>query len=157
MDSSGSSRKLSIINHLIRRAMNQEKVGSSRIAAVVVYKNKMFYGFNSYKSHPFQAKHGKNPDSIYLHAEINAINKARKALTSDELKRATLYIARVKGRITENTSPDDLQWGLAKPCGNNRCGCQSVIHMFNIGRVVFTTDTKGVYEEWETNFNDYAF
>ena len=147
---SQKTRTRSILNQLLKRAIERPKVGCSRIAAVLVYKNQFFYGGNSYKSHPFQAKYSKNPDSIYLHAEVDAINKARKVLSPLEMRKATLYIARVKGRPTVDQDCDTLLWGLAKPCK----GCQRAIYMEGVGRVIFTTDETGVWEEWETNFDE---
>jgi hypothetical protein len=147
---SRDKRTYQTIQNLVQLAATQERIGGSRLAAVLVYKNKSFLGFNSYKTHPFQAKHGRRAESICLHAEINAINKARKNLTAQQMQKATLYIARARGHAI-GVDPSNIQWGLAKPCGDRRCGCQSVIHMFEIPRVVFTTNTTGEYEEWFTN------
>ena len=47
--------------------------GNARLAACVVYKNDIVsFGLNEKKSHPFQAKYGKNSDAVYLHAETSA-------------------------------------------------------------------------------------
>ena len=153
---SRDTRTYRIMDNLVRLAARQERIGGSRLAAVLTYKNKSFYGFNSYKTHPFQAKHGRRTNCIHLYAEMNAINKARKSLTALQMQKSTLYIARARGHVA-NVEPDDIQWGLAKPCGDRRCGCQSVIHMFEIPRVIFTTNTTGEYEEWFTNNEEDMF
>ena len=49
----------------------------ARLAACVVYKRDIVsFGINQLKSHPFQAKFSKNEDSIFLHAETDAIKNA---------------------------------------------------------------------------------
>lgn len=153
---SRDKRTYQTISDLVRLAATQERIGGARLAAVLVYKNKSFYGFSSNKTHPFQAKHGRKADSICLHAEINAISRARRNLTTQQMQKSTLYIARARGHVI-GVNPDDIQWGLAKPCGNKKCGCQSVIHMFEIPRVVFTTNTTGEYKEWFTSREESMF
>lgn len=103
--------------------------GASRIkmSAAIVRKNKIItFGKNSYKSHPFQKKFGKNSDSIFLHAEISAIVQALKILDVKELATCDLYICRIKKN----------KFSLAKPC----LGCARAIAEFKIKNVFYTTD-----------------
>lgn len=126
-----------IINTLSILATDNENNTRARLAACVVYKNKIVaFGINQYKSHPFQLLYGKNKESIFLHAEVDAIYRATKRLTSHELSRSTIYVARVK-RVSPMTS--DLISGLAKPC----IGCARCIAAFNLKRVVYTNDDSG--------------
>lgn len=79
-------------------------------------------GFNQRKSHPLQARFGKNKDSIYLHAEIHCIANALKVISYKELKHCTLYVIRIQEQGLTNSAP----------CK----GCTSAINAFNIGKVV---------------------
>lgn len=126
-----------IINMLATLAEDNENNTRARLAACVVYKSKIVsFGVNQYKSHPFQLLYGKNKESIFLHAEVDAIYRATKRLTSYELSRSTIYVARVK-RVS--TMTPDLVFGLAKPC----IGCARCIATFNLKRIVYTTDDGG--------------
>ena len=112
------------------------KVGHVRMASAIVYKNDIItLGFATKKSHPLQAKYSKNKHCIFLHAEINAIQKALKIITPLELERSTLYVCRVR---TINTN---LEWGNACPC----IGCQRAIEAFNINKVIYTLDGENLY------------
>jgi len=119
------------MNTLFKLASTIEKVGGARIAASLVLKNSVLsFGFNQRKTHPFQAKFGKNIDSIYLHAEVDAIKNALKSCSLDDLKNSVLYVARSKTINKLQVS------GLAKPCD----GCMRAIANFNIKKVVYSTD-----------------
>lgn len=119
------------MNVLAKLAPNLEKVAGAKIASCLVYKNNVLsFGFNQKKSHPFQAKFGKNDDCIFLHAEVDAIKNALKCNSLDELKKSTLYIYRAK-KINGK-----LGSGLAKPCD----GCMRAIANFNIRNVVYSTE-----------------
>ena len=116
---------------LFKLASSIEKVAGARIASSLVLKNTILsFGFNQRKTHPFQAKYGKNNESIYLHAEADAIKNALKCYSLEDLKNSVLYICRSK---TMNKS---IVTGLAKPCE----GCMRAIANFNIKRVVYSTD-----------------
>ena len=109
--------------------------GNARLAACIVYKNDVVaFGINQMKSHPFQARYGKNSDSVFLHAETSAIKNALRFITIDELEKSTLYICRVKhhGQV--------LGFGMSKPCP----GCFRCINAFNIPKVIYTLDN-GTY------------
>ena len=131
-----------IISELMTLAGDQNSnVTRARLCAAIVYKNRIVaYGFNSLKSHPFQSRYSRNSDSIYLHAETDCIYRAVRRLDVDDLKRATLYVARVK-RVSPLTT--ELVSGLAKPC----TGCMRAIVQHQIRKVVFTLDSDelGVY------------
>lgn len=115
-------------------AESMEQTTTARIAAGLVYKNRLIsIGVNEMKSHPFQAKYGKNKDSIFLHAEISTIKNALRKIDVDAFKNATLLIARLK-----RPSAQAKTWiyGLAKPCS----GCTRAIADFNIGNVIYTDE-----------------
>lgn len=107
---------------------------SEKLAAAIVYRNKIIsIGINSMKSHPLQAKYGKNEHAIFLHAEIAAIKNALRETSVEELSRCEIYIARIK-----KPSQFSLEygWGLAKPCE----GCARAIAEFGLKKTVYTTD-----------------
>jgi deoxycytidylate deaminase len=93
----GTSRHDKYMNMLSKIAIAVEPVAHARIAACVVYKNEIIsFGINQKKSHPFQAIYGTNKESIFLHAETDAIKNALKIISVSELTKASLYICRVK-------------------------------------------------------------
>lgn len=98
--------------------------------------SKPYIGFNSRKTHPLQAKYGKNEHCVHLHAEIDAIRQALRDYHTDDLSGATLYIARAKHK---SSTCSDWVWGMAEPCD----GCKSAIMAFGIKNVYFTTDIDG--------------
>lgn len=115
--------------------INAETINRARLAACLVYKNDIIsVGVNALKSHPFQARFGRNIDSIYLHAETNCIKNALKVTDMDTIAKSKMYIHRVKydgsGRNKKFIS------GLAKPCD----GCARAIATFNIKNVMFSCD-----------------
>jgi deoxycytidylate deaminase len=109
-------------------------VGAARIAAAIVYKNELIsVGVCSYKSHPLQKHYGRNPHSIYLHAEVDALIKAQSRIKARgiSLKKCTLYVARVKRASSDSTG---FIAGLAKPCE----GCMKAIHEAGLINIVYT-------------------
>jgi deoxycytidylate deaminase len=105
-----------------------------KMAAGIAYRgNLLATGLNSFKSHPMMRQWGKNEDSIFIHAEVDAIKNALKIMSHRELAKCDLYIARVKRPNT-----DRHMWvpGLAKPCQ----GCQRAIAAFDIRNVFYTHD-----------------
>jgi len=136
-----SQRDIRVINLLSRVASDiTSPVGKARISACIVYQNEVVsFGINELKSHPLQAKFGKNEDAIYLHAEVSAIKNALRTLTIDNLSKTTLYICRVK---YFDQTKQRMIFGLAKPCS----GCRRCIRAFDIGRVVYTLDNSGIGE-----------
>ena len=122
---------MDLINTL---AVGSAGVSGTRMAACVVFKHKVVaFGVNKLKSHPFQLRFGKNSDSIYLHAETDAIKNALRFVDVDDLKKSTLYICRIK-----KISKKDC-WGLSKPCS----GCQKAISTFGIKNVIYSNDEGG--------------
>jgi tRNA(Arg) A34 adenosine deaminase TadA len=102
---------------------NKNKTG-----AIIVYKDRIIAsGSNSPKTHPLARTYSKHPEAIYLHAEIDAIIKASRSLTSTEFKHSSIYIARVR---RDNTC------GISKPCN----GCTAAIAHFNFAIVGFSLD-----------------
>ena len=136
---SDPDRHTGYLDYLSRIAATHEPVAKARVAAAMTYKRDIVsVGVNRLKSDPFQARFGKNEESIYLHAEIAAIKNAIKFLSGEELARAVLYICRLK---YTDESRRAFQFGLVKPCR----GCQKAIRHFGIRHVIFTTD-QGSYQ-----------
>jgi len=110
-------------------------IKSSRIAAALVVRNRVLaYGVNRMHTHPFQAKFGKNKESLFWHAETNAIYNAVRRAEPEILAKADLYVCRIK---YANTKKDQFVLGNAKPC----IGCQKCITDFGIRRVFYTTES----------------
>lgn len=122
------------INILSKVAIAVEPVRQARIAACLVYKNKIIsFGVNQMKSHPFQAMYSKNKESIFLHAETDCIKNALREINVDELTRCTLYVCRMKYETNEKKK---FIYGLAKPCP----GCERAIATFGINKVYYTVN-----------------
>lgn len=130
-------RDAKIINILARIATDIPTPYKTRIAAAVVYRGTVVaLGVNQKKTHPFQAKYSKHPESVYLHAETAAIKNSLKFLSAEELSEATLYVCRVK---YFDKNKRRMVFGLAQPCP----GCLKCIQRFGIGNVVYTIDGSG--------------
>jgi len=100
-----------------------------KLAAGVVYKNRLVaVGVNSYKSHPLMSKYGKNPEAIYLHAEVDAIKNALRVLSLQELEKSDILVVRVR------KDGHDYKTCLAKPCD----GCARAIQAFNLRNLYYT-------------------
>lgn len=114
---------------LLKVAEDVSPVGAAKVAAAVLYKGKVVaIGVCRYKSHPYQKQFGRNVHSIFLHAEIDALIKAKRRLTPSELSKSTLLVARVKNIKGEYVA------GLAKPCE----GCTRAIEESGIRKVIHT-------------------
>lgn len=129
-----------IFDHLFGLTANRESFARSRVAAAIYHKGSVVsVGFNRGKTHPFQKKFGKNDDSIFLHAEIDAILQAKKYLPLDKLSESSLYIIRRKKKLSLDWYGRKYHtdtWGLAKPCS----GCTSCIRHFKIKNVFFSLE-----------------
>ena len=127
---------------LFRFALASPPVAHTRIAAALVHKRQVLaFGRNQYKTHPLQAQYGKNEQSIYLHAEIDAIARAWGNLEGEPLRRGSrrgtvLYILRIK----RESSRGKYVLGLAKPC----IGCMRAIIAFGIDRVCYSTNERSM-------------
>jgi tRNA(Arg) A34 adenosine deaminase TadA len=133
-----SELKISRVFSLLKQiAIANPKVSGAKLAAAIVYKNKIVsVGVNSMKSSPLQAKYATNKDlSIYLHAEISAIKNALRQIDVEDFKKVSLYVCRVKYDILTNS----IVYGLAKPCS----GCMRAIFEFDIKKVYYTLETEG--------------
>lgn len=131
-----SDKHTKIINILSKIAADLSPVRSARLAACIVYRNDIVsFGVNEMKSHPFQARYGKNGDAVYLHAETSAIKNALKYIDAQQLTKCTLYICRVK---YYDFTKQNLIFGTAKPCP----GCFRCISTFDIKNVYYTLDNQ---------------
>jgi len=131
--------RTSILDNLFQKSISIQKCANARITAAVVLKNTIIAeGNNSLKTHPFQKKYGKNCDSIHLHAEVDAVIKALKVISVDDIAKCDLYIARSK----QSKKRGNFHWGLAKPCD----GCKRMIAAMNIKSVYYTTNEDGVID-----------
>ena len=89
----------------------------ARVCAVLAHRGEVLsIGYNSRKTHPFQAKYRKNPHAVFWHAETAAINNAK----------SSMYIL----RLTHAGNP-----AISMPCE----GCTKAIIEHKIGRVLYTT------------------
>lgn len=119
---------------LSKMAEDVAPIKSARVTAAVVLGHAIVgLGANQMRSHPFQAKYGKNEDALYWHAETNAIHNALRTVEPRDLKKATLYVCRVK---YADTRKDRFVFGNAKPC----LGCARCIADFGIKQVFYTIE-----------------
>ena len=103
-----------------------------RLCAVLVHKGIIIsVGFNQKKTHPFQKKHSKNNDAIWIHAENDCLVRAMHHHNKETIRKSTLYVLRLKQDQNGN-----LIRGMAKPCS----GCQRAIAASNIQKICYTTD-----------------
>jgi tRNA(Arg) A34 adenosine deaminase TadA len=129
-----SNKDAAIIDMLKPLAADNVNEIGARLAACITYKGKVVsFGLNRLKSHPFQLLYGKNKDSLFLHAEVDAIYRATKRLDTHELSKSTLYVARVKRASSVDAG---FVNGLARPC----VGCARCIATFGLRKVVYTTE-----------------
>ena len=118
--------KKTILRKLKKKLEEHEPTFRVRVVAAVVHKGKIVaMGKNQTKTHPVAALYSKHEDAIYLHAEVDAINKAKKRLSS--LEDTQLYVMRMK---------HDGLLGNSLPCE----GCSRCISDFGILTVIYSTD-----------------
>ena len=128
-----STRDKYFIELAYAQAVSSENAGGARHGAVVVLKNRVVsFGQNKKKTHPFQATYSKKPEALSLHAENDAIKNALKQLSVDDIRKATLYVARAR----RDGVGGSFRYGIAKPCS----GCMGAIGTFEIKKVVYTTN-----------------
>tara|TARA_Y100000310_G_scaffold343046_1_gene448903 strand:+ start:2050 stop:2499 length:450 start_codon:yes stop_codon:yes gene_type:complete len=140
-------RHLKYLNMLFDLAKEVEPIQGARVAACVVYKNKIVgIGINSKKSDPMMIRYGMHEEAIYLHAEMAAIKESLRVIDMQDIHKATIYVARAK-----RPRPHSTDWitGLAKPCTglNGDGGCAQAIrhHMFK--RTVYTVENPSMKYE----------
>lgn len=105
-------------------------VAQARIAAAVVFKKEIIaLGVCKKQTHPLQKRFAKNPQSLFLHAEVDALRNVLRKHSPKILTECSLYVARVKfGPCGEFVD------GLSKPCR----GCQKAIAYFKIPNVYWS-------------------
>ena len=114
---------------LIKHAMANEY--RYKMASAIVFKGHIVaLGIAKDKTHPIMMLDGYKENQTYLHAEADAIQKALRIITPEQLARCDLYVLRVK------RSDCNTKWvlGLAKPCQ----GCMKLIKKYGINRVFWT-------------------
>lgn len=126
----GFGTKLSKISQVLLDEALEHKAGASRSnhVAGVVFKGRLVcVGRNSYKSHPYQRRFGRNSESIFLHAEVEASIKALRLLSEGQLRKSSLVVARRhrSGALANS-----------RPC----VGCQRLIADLGYKRLHFTTE-----------------
>lgn len=103
-------------------------VANAKIASAMIYKRKIIaFGCCCRKTHPFQAKYGRNNLSIYFHSETMCIYNTLKVLSIEDMKQCILFSIRLKANGS---------FGMAKPCA----GCESCINMFKLKDALYSTD-----------------
>ena len=109
-----------------------------RLVAGVFLKNKLIsLGLPQYKTHPLQAKYTHAPGKkMYLHAEVDALNRALARIGKEKLSLTTLAVARVA--FVDDTATSPLRIALAKPC----LGCMGASVAFGIKpkNIILTED-----------------
>lgn len=123
-------KRKTLIELLEILCMDHEKVGGQSVVAYLGFKNRYVIGFNEYRTHPMQKRYNKNPNKIWLHAEINVIQKFLRHHI--EIWRATMFVCRTSnGMIVP-----------ALPCE----GCLRCIVAFNIKSVYYSV-SEDTYEK----------
>jgi deoxycytidylate deaminase len=129
-----TDRDSKIMGILRSMAEDVAPVANARLAAAVAIRgNIISFGHNSLRSHPWHLRWGKNRDSLYWHAETNAIYNFLKRRPPQDLAKSTLYVLRIK---RPHETSRDWVMGMARPCK----GCQKCIMDFAIPRVVYSTN-----------------
>ena len=97
-----------------------------QMAATIVIKNEIVsVGFNQKRTHPFQKLMSGDENKIHIHAEMDALNKALKVIKREDLKKATMFVARVLKNGCK---------AKAKPC----MYCAKALERFNLSAVYWT-------------------
>jgi tRNA(Arg) A34 adenosine deaminase TadA len=111
---------------LLEKEASKSDFEQHKHAACIVHKGKIIaIGRNKRKSHPTQAKYSKNKESIYLHAELDAIIRAVNRFGTEVIKESDIYVL----RLTRNG-----KHGHSKPCA----GCAKAIDAFGLKGVYWT-------------------
>jgi deoxycytidylate deaminase len=93
--------------YLVAATSRSDYIRSHRHAAAIVYKdNVIATGNNLLKTHPIMLKWGKNPESLFLHAEMDAIVRGIRAVGEDIFPYCTMYVLRkTRGGKVGNSCP----------------------------------------------------
>ena len=122
-----SDRDLWFVRLAHKLAQDSTPHAGARVCAILAHRGDVLsVGFNSSKTHPFQAKYRKNPHAVFWHAETAAINNALKREFQHLLHKSSMYIL----RLTHAGNP-----AISMPCE----GCARAIREHNINRVLYTT------------------
>jgi len=126
------------LKFLAKEAIEQPGASRCRLCAMIVYKGMpISLGHNKMKSHPIMLEYGRTEHHIFLHAEVDALLKASKELTPNQLKKSTLYVC----RVLADGNPSE-----ARPCP----GCQKAMREYGIENIVWTTYNGYKTSEQET-------
>lgn len=124
-----------VSDSILQLAINTAKCSPSKkkIGAVLLRKNKVIVTATNLekKTHPLQATLAERvglKEKIYLHAEINALIKAKESAD-------TIVVARIGGH-----SHNELR--MSKPCPI----CQMALEMNSVRRVIYSTDDGFLYQ-----------
>ena len=113
-----------VLKALTKKLEEHHPVFRARIVAAVVVNGKIVaYGKNQNKTHPVAARYGKHEEAIYLHAEVDAIIKARKRVK--DLSKAELFVLRKYA---------NGDYGMCAPCE----GCSRCIADNNIQKITYS-------------------
>lgn len=139
-----------VMKHLSLIGDSVSPVSNVRVVACILYKRQIIsVGTSQYKTHPFQTKYRKNEHAVFLHAEVDAIYRAKRVLTEREMRKSSLFICRPKIDALTGIAT----YGISKPC----LGCQRCIEDHGIKKVYYTnttTDGKLSYS-YRSCGNDY--
>ena len=131
-----------IFNTLDQMARAIEPVSHSRHVAAITYRNDVLaFGINQKRSHPFQKRFGKTEDSIFLHAETDALQTVIRKHGAEILAKCDIYVLRMK---YINSYKTEMVRGSSKPC----IGCARALATFKIKNVYYTLN-HGCESEWE--------
>lgn len=128
-----NDKHLKFLSILENKVVNFHKMYNVRMGALIVHRNSIIsFGQNDCKTDPFQAKFADHEWRVHIHAEVNAIKKALKHLSTRDIQNATLYVVRLK----HNPIDKGFMRGMAKPCKS----CQMCLAAFGISKVIYTTE-----------------
>jgi hypothetical protein len=113
------------IEQELKRLCEAVDFRSRHSAAIFKGNTPLAYGVNRDKTHPLCSYYGKNPEAIYLHAELDAIVKVLNTRGPKALAGATIAVCRVTR---------DGNFAASKPCE----GCERAIKAFGL-KVQYTT------------------
>lgn len=109
--------------------VSKGRTNIGRMGAVLSDGYNSYLSWNSYRTHPLQAKYAKkahDPFKIHLHAEIGGIVQAlSQGIRQQDLKYYTMYVARVL---------KDGSTASARPCPV----CLGALEAFGITRIYYT-------------------